>query len=198
MKFTYEITMCEPERDFLQIKFINEDGEEYWKNIKQEVWEPESVKQAVVAHGPEIAAFWDRVKNRDNEALAAKVELTGEFECEPENYSVEPAEWPTMREAPEYDPFTQRLEERDWELGVDKWIEWDIISLTPEEQADFAAGVAEDMRGHRNWLLVQTDHIYAPDCQIEDKGPWEAYRQALRDVPQQPDFPKSVTWPDQP
>lgn len=198
MKFTYEITMCEPERDFLQIKFINEDGEEYWKNIKHEVWEPESVKAAVAAHGPEIAAFWDRVKNRDNKALAEKIQLTGEFECEPEKYFVETPEWPQMRDAPEFDPFTQRIQEREWELGVDEWIEWDIIPLTAEEQAEFAATVAGDIRSQRNWMLITTDYIYSPDCQIEDKGPWEVYRQALRDVPQQPGFPKSVTWPEHP
>ena len=96
------------------------------------------------------------------------------------------------------DEALRALQEREWELGVDEWIEWDIIPLTAEEQAEFAATVAGDIRNQRNWMLIQTDYIHSPDCQIADKGPWEVYRQALRDVPQQAGFPKTVTWPEAP
>lgn len=56
---------------------------------------------------------------------------------------------------------------------------------------------AEDIRQDRNALLVASDWAMAPDAST-DKDAWATYRQALRDVPQQPGFPNSVVWPVKP
>lgn len=72
---------------------------------------------------------------------------------------------------------------------------------TPEE---VAAADAEaytvalvNVRAARNALLAACDWTQLPDAQA-DQTAWAAYRQALRDVPQQPGFPLSVVWPVQP
>jgi hypothetical protein len=46
----------------------------------------------------------------------------------------------------------------------------------------------------RNALLVGSDWTQLPDVLV-DKGAWSVYRQALRDVPQQPGFPLKIDWP---
>ena len=63
--------------------------------------------------------------------------------------------------------------------------------------------LAASVRAERNKLLALTDHLVMPDYPL-DTGKLEeikAYRQALRDIPQQPGFPwggpddPECTWP---
>ena len=55
------------------------------------------------------------------------------------------------------------------------------------------------VRGKRNKKLAVSDWTQLGDVQIssEQQGEWTTYRQALRDVPEQPD-PFNVTWPTPP
>tara|TARA_R110000803_G_scaffold177840_1_gene240253 strand:+ start:317 stop:691 length:375 start_codon:yes stop_codon:yes gene_type:complete len=66
--------------------------------------------------------------------------------------------------------------------------------LPPVE--DFTA-LSEQIRTQRNSLLSKSDWTQAPDSQV-DKAAWSTYRQALRDIPQQADFPLTVVWPNEP
>ena len=54
------------------------------------------------------------------------------------------------------------------------------------------------LRKRRNELLQQSDWTQLPDVPIETREQWAAYRQALRDVTQQPGFPNDVEWPEPP
>jgi hypothetical protein len=36
------------------------------------------------------------------------------------------------------------------------------------------------------------------DVPLENKDAWAVYRQALRDLPEQPGFPEAIAWPDAP
>lgn len=57
--------------------------------------------------------------------------------------------------------------------------------------------LAAQVRAERDAHLMLTDWIYLPDVTPpEDIAAWEAYRQALRDVPQQVGFPGEVVWPE--
>ena len=60
-----------------------------------------------------------------------------------------------------------------------------------------AAVMAENVRQQRNTLLSDSDWTQMPDAPV-DKAAWAAYRQALRDIPNQAGFPQDVTWPDKP
>ena len=53
------------------------------------------------------------------------------------------------------------------------------------------------IRKKRDGLIAQTDWTQSPDVPNSTKTKWQAYRQALRDVPSQSD-PYNVTWPTQP
>lgn len=50
------------------------------------------------------------------------------------------------------------------------------------------------IRNERNALLIASDWTQLADATV-DKAAWAAYRQALRDIPQQAEFPYNVTYP---
>lgn len=62
---------------------------------------------------------------------------------------------------------------------------------TPEQKA-------EGIRLRRDQLLAATDWTQAVDVPQATKDKYAAYRQALRDVPQQPGFPDNIQWPVKP
>jgi len=61
--------------------------------------------------------------------------------------------------------------------------------------ADRAAREATE-RATRDTLLKETDHFALSDVTMTDA--MRTYRQALRDVPQQSEFPNTITWPTKP
>ena len=56
------------------------------------------------------------------------------------------------------------------------------------------------LRAERDRRLAATDWTQLPDVPLtaEQRAAWQQYRQALRDVPQQPGAPYDVTWPEEP
>ena len=66
------------------------------------------------------------------------------------------------------------------------------------EEAAWAAEAADRAREIRNNLLSQTDWSQAADVPQAIKDKFAPYRQALRDVPQQPGFPENIVWPVKP
>lgn len=62
----------------------------------------------------------------------------------------------------------------------------------PDERAREA--LAAEIRYRRNSLLEATDYAVQPDSP-HDTPEMREYRQALRDVPQQKEFPHKVDWP---
>ena len=57
--------------------------------------------------------------------------------------------------------------------------------------------LATQIREKRNELLAKCDFAVLQDAPT-DKEVWSAYRQALRDVPEQPGFPYTIEWPKWP
>lgn len=57
---------------------------------------------------------------------------------------------------------------------------------------------AEAAREYRNKLLEDCDNMMVPDRPNVNTEAWIAYRQALREVPEQEGFPLSINWPEQP
>lgn len=57
--------------------------------------------------------------------------------------------------------------------------------------------IGDRVRGTRDRLLGNTDYLMTSDYPISDqnRSKVKAYRQALRDIPQQDGFPRNVTWP---
>ena len=68
------------------------------------------------------------------------------------------------------------------------------MSNWPDFQADAVAASATQVRAQRDAFLAASDHMALAD-RITDE--WRTYRQALRDLPAQAEFP-DVTWPVEP
>lgn len=66
------------------------------------------------------------------------------------------------------------------------------------EQVAWAASAndrkAAEVRKQRNAKLVETDWTQIADA-TTDKQAWATYRQALRNISAQAEFPNNVTWP---
>lgn len=53
-------------------------------------------------------------------------------------------------------------------------------------------------RAERERLLVASDWTQLPDVPLATKEAWATYRQALRDITDQPGFPTEIDWPAAP
>ena len=56
----------------------------------------------------------------------------------------------------------------------------------------------ETTRQKRDELIKNSDWIFLPDVTLKNKEAWLAYRQALRDLPQNFSEPSEVVWPQKP
>lgn len=72
-----------------------------------------------------------------------------------------------------------------------------IPEPTPEELKERKA---TEVRAKRDYLLNKTDYLVSGDYPIsaEDLAKVKAYRQELRDLPEQEGFPETVEWPTEP
>ena len=85
---------------------------------------------------------------------------------------------------------------------IDLTVEDGIITAVaqgpiPEPAPPDPENVAAEVRARRNELLTATDWTQLADSQLDEEAQagMRAYRQALRDIPQQEGFPFNVEWP---
>jgi hypothetical protein len=79
-----------------------------------------------------------------------------------------------------------------------KWYtKWVALDMDDEAKAAKDAEQAKAIRADRNKRIADCDWTQVEDSPV-DKAAWAAYRQALRDIPQQAGFPWEVQWPDMP
>jgi len=69
------------------------------------------------------------------------------------------------------------------------------------QEAEYAAGAtdraAAEARTERDSKLAETDWTQVADAPVSQED-WAAYRQLLRDVPLQAEFPITIAWPTEP
>lgn len=107
-------------------------------------------------------------------------------------YSVETSERPTYNTMT-HDAVTRSvpsLVDGAWILG------WNIVTKSTEEIAQTSFVMEAFIREKRNDLLQETDWMALTDNTLTTE--WAAYRQLLRDLPQQEGFPDAVVWPAKP
>ena len=79
-----------------------------------------------------------------------------------------------------------------WENG--QWVEGvepDPIVMGPDIE-----GMSNSIRQQRNKLLAESDWTQVKDISDSISTTYAIYRQKLRDLPEQNEFPFSVTWPE--
>jgi hypothetical protein len=74
---------------------------------------------------------------------------------------------------------------------------WVVSPASANEISQRTSAQASAVRADRNKRLADCDWTQLPDAPV-DAAVWAAYRQALRDVTEQPGFPWSIEWPQQP
>lgn len=88
-------------------------------------------------------------------------------------------------------PYIQQAIDNGWEDISDKW---------PPKETATNEQLAAKIKDQRNLLLNETDWVVARAFEQQQDIPseWKDYRQALRDITLQPNFPTQINWPDKP
>ena len=74
------------------------------------------------------------------------------------------------------------------------------LQISEEQYQSNVSVQAQAVKADRTRMLTDCDWTQMPDVNLSNtsKAAWAAFRQALRDVPNQPGFPFNVTWPSPP
>lgn len=196
MKVTYKVVDYRPEVEWIAIEFTHSDRpDEPWT---EQFAFPDFTREKLIDHiravASRVAGSWTRISDHPAEL---SIPETGVVDVEPELYlPYEPN--PQYEPEPTIDEWTQDLLPGEVTSPTQETIPWVVYDLTPEEVQSRLDGAAEAARNERNWYLLQSDHIFCSDVQVEDRDAWLEYRQALRDLPTQPNFPKEIDWPKRP
>lgn len=112
------------------------------------------------------------------------------------------AEWgmqPVTRiDRPDVD-HTKNVTEGTPMLNGDAWTQvWEVTDATTEEIAARTEDQARSVRSTRNQLIADTDWMALSDNTLTPE--WAIYRQALRDITDNPKFPwlEDADWPAKP
>lgn len=94
--------------------------------------------------------------------------------------------------------FESDEEMQQWRPGLTRMTEGEVDAhLHPEPTEEQLAG---QVRAERDSKLSATDLPALRFLESDGTVPaeWKIYRQALRDVPEQPGFPHDIDWPEAP
>ena len=74
---------------------------------------------------------------------------------------------------------------------------WLIQEMTDEEKESATNNESIKCRHERDFRLIKSDWTQIIDVPLVDekRAEWTSYRQALRNIPQQEEFPWNVVWP---
>lgn len=196
MKIKYEIEEYDPQREFMLVKLTSADDENlvYYKSLNLHEYNAEKITEMVEAVGSIAGGFWNRAQQHDTEL---PIDSEGVIDVEPEVYMAEEVHTQLL-DQPEYDVWTERLEQQDITSPFQETVGWDIVKLTEEEAAEQYDYMETALRFERNDYLAQTDFVHLPDAGVANLDEWLEFRQALRDLPEQDGWPKSIEWPKQP
>ena len=120
--------------------------------------------------------------------IAPSPELSGDYKVAVRNGVEQDANGNWVYAWTERDMFQEYTDDDDNVVTVQDQIDAKVA-------ADNAA-LASTERATRDDLLKATDHYGLSDVTMTEA--MAAYRQALRDVPQQEGFPQTITWPTKP
>lgn len=94
----------------------------------------------------------------------------------------------------------QKLQDNGLILDIDGFVKnaYELVDKTAEE-IDIEA-LSKEVRKERDELLKGSDWTQFNDSPLveEEKTAWATYRQLLRDISSQSDFPIEITWPTKP
>ena len=132
----------------------------------------------------------------ENKNVSLPSALNNEFLAQKNVYTVYDDALPTIDEI---NQFCIRKSSPVYRDG--SWIvEWDIIQKSQDLIDIEKANLENKVRNERDNKLAETDWIVTKYTELSEQIPqeWKDYRQQLRDVTAQSEFPYNVTWPTKP
>lgn len=127
----------------------------------------------------------------DNPNVSFPTDLNDALLAQHDVFSVRPVD------PPAFDPAVE-ITETHPVLTNGVWTQtWVTRACSAEEFAARTERQAAAIRANRTQRLAESDWTQLADAPV-DSAAWAAYRQALRDVPDQPGFPWTVDWPVKP
>lgn len=94
---------------------------------------------------------------------------------------------------PNHDKKTQKLRLQTLPTfnGTEYILEYEVVDLTADERTALEEKVAKQMREMRDKLLAESDYIIIKNTEkgLPISQEWRQYRQSLRDMPDDPNWP---------
>lgn len=185
MEYSYEILKAEPRHKYLSVRYFADGQDDFFKNFNPEDWSSElSIKALIEQFAPLVIQHWSYQQASPN---TSPVEVGTIYVAESESPNV--IVYPNEADPPEYDWVTQWIELNETP-DANNILQWSINEYSADEKII-------NIRRKRDGLLRETDWMILSDSS-EANTAWLDFRQALRDVPQQSDFPDNVVWPTKP
>lgn len=171
----YTIIKVDNVNNFVQVRYDRENCLPYFNRFAlSSNFDEEEIHQICSEGSEEACIFWHKFKNAPEVSLVVD---TGEAIV----YNVD--------DRPDYDPNVESLVETKEELDGAVNKTWQTVPFSNEE-------LSANARTKRDQLLQETDSYALSDRTLSDE--MREYRQSLRDVTEQSEFPTTITWPQPP
>lgn len=171
----YEILNVDPARKSVRVVFRTEGELEYYTSVMWVNPEDESELQASLIEGARHARlYWNDLEEAKDYTLSSPTGQVPDFD---------------IQSRPNFNPQTESLSPvitKTSELITESW---EVVPFSTEY-------LAASIKAKRNSLLAATDSYALSDRPMSEE--MTAYRQALRDLPEQSGFPTDITWPIRP
>jgi hypothetical protein len=147
------------------------------------------------------------LRNKETGAVITESEFRAAFPTTsfPQQLTVELINdlgYDVVLEGPQAQPTRYQAAFRDGVEEIDgQWFtKYSVADMDDETKAAKDAEQAKNVRDTRDAKLAESDWrvIKALESNTPQDFEWATYRQALRDIPTQADFPWEVVWPTQP
>lgn len=171
----YEILQVDPPRKSVRVVYRAENELDYYTSVMWINPEDEAELQDSLADGARQARlYWNELEEARDYTLSSS---TGQLP----DYVIEAQ--------PEFNSLIEKLSPvitKTSELVTESW---EKVALSTEN-------LATSIKAKRNALLRATDSYALSDRTVSAE--MAAYRQGLRDLPEQTGFPSDITWPIRP
>ena len=175
MSTNYEIVTASPKELKISIRYYKDGCPDYWVNCNITDFSESHIHAMAQAKATKAERFWS-----DIDTLPETVDLSASTGTIKEKVLVN---------MPDFDETTQNVELSWTDSDTQTTQTWTVTDKPDDDKA-------VSIRAKRNFLLSETDHHGLSDVTMSSE--MTTYRQALRDIPQQTDFPGTVTWPTKP
>jgi hypothetical protein len=196
VEYTYKIETLQPKAEYMRVRYSAEGYQDYVRSFNPRQFDQEHLVGIITRFAPQVVESWERwASHPENVEVETEGVATAEAPFVDPNF--DPLHVPVVEDQPQYDLFTQRIEMNMIEDPMQPTVGWTIYDLTSEEQAEVLEFQKGAMRYDRAILLQETDHWVMSDTPEPTQAQLD-YRQALRDVPAQAEFPRNIVWPTKP